>query len=71
MVLASVVELLFLLGNPAVNLLLDLSKLKLSSEHLVLLGLKSTLSLLKGSLELLLFSLYKRCLDKLDMIIFL
>merc|ERR1719232_2387278 len=50
MVLASVVELLFLLSNSSVNLSLDLSKLKLSSENLVLLSLKS-------SLELLLFSL--------------
>ena len=61
----SIVELLFLLGNSAVNLLLDLSQLKLSSEHLVLLCLESTLSLFKGSLELLLFSLErKRFKDK-------
>ena len=55
--LPSVVELLFLLSNSSVNLLLDLSKLKLSSEDLVLLSLKSTFSFLKSSLELLLFSL--------------
>merc|ERR1719322_452492 len=56
-VLASVVEFLFLLSNSSVNLLLNLSKLKLGSENLVLLGLKSTLSFLKSSLELLLLSL--------------
>ena len=58
--LPSVVELFFLLSNSSVNLLLDLSKLKLGSENLVLLGLKSTLSFLKSSLELLLLSLFKR-----------
>merc|ERR1719384_839549 len=57
MVLASVVELFLLLGNSSVNLGLDLSKLKLSSENLVLLSLKSTLGLLKSSLELLLLTL--------------
>merc|ERR1719429_775936 len=57
MVLASVVELLFLLSNSSVNFSLDLSKLKLSSENLVLLSLKSTLSFLKSSLELLLLTL--------------
>merc|ERR1719328_713904 len=57
MVLASVVEFFFLLSNSSVNLSLDLSKLKLSSENLVLLSLKSSFSLLKSSLELLLFSL--------------
>merc|ERR1712112_329914 len=46
MVLAGVLELLFLLSNLAVNLLLDLSKLKLSSENLVLLSLESSLRLL-------------------------
>merc|ERR1719373_687778 len=56
-VLASVVEFLFLLSNSSVNLLLNLSKLKLGSENLVLLGLMSTLSFLKSSLELLLLSL--------------
>merc|ERR1719208_48608 len=57
MVLASVIEFLFLLSNSSVNLLFDLSKLKLSSENLVLFSLKSTLSFLKSSLELLLLSL--------------
>merc|ERR1719328_438297 len=56
-VLAGVVEFLFLLSNSSVNLSLDLSKLKLSSENLVLLSLKSTLSFLKSSLELLLLTL--------------
>ena len=55
--LPGIVELLFLLSNSSVNLLLDLSKLKLSSENLVLLSLKSSLSLLKSSLEFFLFSL--------------
>merc|ERR1719328_191313 len=41
-VLAGVVEFLFLLSNSSVNLLLDLSKFKLGSENLVLLSLKST-----------------------------
>merc|ERR1719208_151054 len=57
MIFASIVELFFLLSNSSVNLLLDLSKLKLSSENLVLLSLKSSLSLLESSLELLLLSL--------------
>merc|ERR1719188_1804471 len=56
-VLAGVVEFLFLLSNSSVNLLLDLSKFKLGSENLVLLSLKSTLSFFKGGLELLLLSL--------------
>merc|ERR1719328_980317 len=56
-VLAGVVEFLFLLSNSSVNLLLDLSKFKLSSENLVLLSLKSTFSFLKSGLELLLLSL--------------
>ena len=56
----SVIEFLFLLSNSSVNLLLDLSKLKLGSENLVLFSLKSTLSFLKSSLELLLLSLFKR-----------
>merc|ERR1719208_525301 len=56
-VLASVVELLFLLSNSSVNFSLDLSKLKLSSENLVLLSLEGTLSFLKSSLELLLLTL--------------
>ena len=54
----SVVEFLFLLSNSSVNLLFYLSKLKLSSENLVLFSLKSTLSFLKSSLELLLLSLF-------------
>merc|ERR1719189_2585493 len=37
MVLASIVELLLLLGNSAVDLLLDLAQLQLSSQHLALL----------------------------------
>ena len=41
----------------AVNLLADLSKLKLGTEDLVLLLLKGSLSLLKSSLELLLLNL--------------
>ena len=53
----SVIEFLFLLSNSSVNLLFDLSKLKLSSKDLVLLSFKSTLSLLKSSLELLLLGL--------------
>merc|ERR1711868_232720 len=57
MVLAGVLELLFLLSNLAVNLLLDLSKLQLSSENLVLLSLKSSLSLLQSRLKLLLLNL--------------
>merc|ERR1719297_296735 len=56
-VLASVVELLLLLGNLAVHLLPDLSQLQLSSQHLVLLSLQSTLSLLQGGLQLLLLTL--------------
>ena len=56
----SVIEFLFLLSNSSVNLLFDLSQLKLSSENLVLFSLQSTLSFLKSSLELLLLSLLKR-----------
>ena len=52
-----VIELLFLLVDLAVNLLADLSKLKLGAEDLVLLLLKGSLSLLKSSLELLLLNL--------------
>ena len=55
--LPSVVELLLLLGHPAVNLLTDLTQLQLTSQHLVLLGLECTLSLLKSRLELLLLDL--------------
>merc|ERR1719195_387337 len=57
MVLASILELLLLLGTLAVDLLLDLSQLQLSSQHLVLLGLQSTLGLLQGGLQLLLLHL--------------
>ena len=52
-----VVELFLLLMNLAVNLLSDLSKLKLSPQDLVLLLLKGSLSLLKSSLQLLLLLL--------------
>jgi len=41
-VLASVVELFLLLSNSSVNFLADLAKLKLSSQDLVLLLLKSS-----------------------------
>ena len=58
-ILPGVVELFLLLGNSSVNLLLDLSKLKLSSQDLVLLSLESTLGLLKSSLELFLLALKK------------
>merc|ERR1719357_1810935 len=57
MVLPGVVELLFLLGHAPVNLLLDLSKLKLGTEDLVLLLLEGALGLLQSSLELLLLLL--------------
>ena len=57
MYLPSILELLLLLGDLAVDLLLDLAQLQLSSQHLVLLSLESTLSLLKSSLEFLLLSL--------------
>merc|ERR1719431_888962 len=56
-VLASVVELFFLLLNLPVNLLPDLSKFKLGTQDLVLLLLKSSFGFLKGSLELLLLNL--------------
>ena len=55
--LPGVVELLLLLGHAPVNLLLDLSKLKLGTEDLVLLLLQSALGLLQSSLELLLLLL--------------
>ena len=67
MVIPGVVELFLLLGNSSVNLGLDLSKLKLSSENLVLLSLKSTLGLLKSSLELLLLTLNKKRKFKCDL----
>ena len=60
MILPGVVELFLLLGNSSVNLLLDLSKLKLGPQDLVLLSLKSTLGLLKSSLELLLLTLNRK-----------
>merc|ERR550525_2241201 len=57
MVLPGVVELLFLLGHTPVNLLLDLSKLKLGTKDLVLLLLEGALGLLQSSLQLLLLLL--------------
>merc|ERR1719336_1272523 len=57
-VLASVVELLLLLGDLAVDLLPHLAKLKLGPEHLVLLGLEGPLGLLEGALQLLLLALH-------------
>merc|ERR1719443_2618169 len=54
MVLPGIVELLLLLSNTSVNLLSDIGKLKLGAENSVLLHLKSGLSLLKSTLELLL-----------------
>merc|ERR1719430_2985727 len=57
MVLAAVLELLFLLCDPAVDLLADLAKLQRGTEHLVLLLLEGTLGLLKSSLQLLLLDL--------------
>merc|ERR1719300_399407 len=56
-VLPGVVELFLLLGHAPVNLLLDLSKLKLGTEDLVLLLLEGALGLLQSSLELLLLLL--------------
>ena len=50
--LPGVVELLLLLLDLPVNLLADLSKLKLSTENLVLLLLKGSLSLLQSSLKI-------------------
>ena len=55
--LPGVVELFLLLGHTPVNLLLDLSKLKLGSEDLVLLLLEGALGFLQGALELLLLLL--------------
>merc|ERR1711884_85743 len=57
MYLPSILELLLLLGDLAIDLLLDLAQLQLSSQHLVLLSLQSTLSLLQGGLQLLLLHL--------------
>merc|ERR1719409_2081994 len=56
-VLPGVVELFLLLGHTPVNLLLDLSKLKLGTEDLVLLLLEGALGFLQGALELLLLLL--------------
>merc|ERR1719400_1827635 len=56
-VLPGVVELLLLLSHAPVNLLPDIGELKLGAEHSVLLHLKSGLSLLKSTLELLLLLL--------------
>merc|ERR1719334_2649528 len=55
MILPGIVEFVFSLSNTSVNVLSDLSKFKLSAENLVLLHLKSSLSFLQSSLELLLF----------------
>ena len=60
LIIPGVVELFLLLGNSSVNLLLDLSKLKLGPQDLVLLSLKSTLGLLKSGLELLLLTLNRK-----------
>merc|ERR1712137_1405879 len=57
MVLPGVVELFLLLGHTPINLLPDISELKLGAEDSVLLHLKSGLGLLKSSLELLLLLL--------------
>lgn len=67
-VLAGVLELLLLLLDAAVDLLAHLGQLKLSAEHLVLLLLKSGLSLLEGSLELVLlgFQALAGLLDLMD-----
>lgn len=56
-VLAGVLEFLFLLLDATVDFLAHLGQLKLSAEHLVLLLLKSSLSLLKSGLELVLLGL--------------
>lgn len=56
-VLAGVLEFLFLLLDATVDFLAHLRQLKLSAEHLVLLLLKSSLSLLKSGLELILLGL--------------
>ena len=55
--LPSVVELLFLLGNLAVNLLPHLAKLQGGPQHLVLLCLQRAFGLLQALLQLLLLSL--------------
>merc|ERR1712095_60889 len=56
-VLASVIKLFLLLLDTAVNLLTDLSKLKLSPKNLVLLLLQCCFSFLQGSLKFLLLNL--------------
>merc|ERR1719242_2047956 len=56
-VLLSGGKLLLLLGNPAFDLLPHLGKLELSTEHLVLLLLESSLSLTESSLQLHLLGL--------------
>merc|ERR1719232_1272968 len=56
-IFASIIELLFLLSNSSINVRSDLLELHGGSENLVLLLLKSALSLLKGSLEFLLLLL--------------
>merc|ERR1740124_2005387 len=55
-VLPGIIKLLLLLLDAAVNLLSNLSKLKLSPENLILFLFKSCFSLLKGRLELLLLN---------------
>ena len=54
----SVVELLLLLSDLAIDLLPHLAKLQLSSQNLVLLSLKGSLGFLKSSLQLLLLALH-------------
>merc|ERR1719474_576187 len=56
-VLTSVVEFLFLLCHAAINLLPDLTKLKLSSENLIFLSFQCSFSFFQCSLELFLFNL--------------
>ena len=55
--LPGVVELLLLLSHTPVNLLLDLSKLELGAQDLVLLLLEGALGLLQSSLEFFLLLL--------------
>ena len=56
-ILPGVVELFFLLCNPAIDLLLGLAKLEGSPQHLVLFGFQSTLCLLQTGLQFLLLRL--------------
>merc|ERR1719422_1147405 len=56
-VLPGVVELLLLLSHAPVNLLLNVGKLQLGAEDLVLLHLEGSLGLLQGALQLLLLGL--------------